>query len=1248
MIVLSIGLVQLVLAQPPGTLPPASWLEGDVEGIKPEAFLFLDESRTPVVVPRMSFEEIDRLRRTQSNQTQAAQVGTLKSCDIDAVVRGQRALLTVRLIIRVEERPSGPIDLGFSGFHLLRPATVSGLPGAWVRLKSASLESNASMSADESQRRLRSDLTGAASPSPDLGEVNQPNPTGSSSLASSTLGYELAVPARPNDAVVDSNPGGDLDSARECAVEMVGSVRVRRPLPRSYLMPLVLPTTPTTARITIHPESNPADSTNGPSKNSFSSKQIRQVRVLGDGRESLSRDPDHDQTKGSVSYQLQCDGGAVALSWQQVTSRNSVAALLDVQCDAIVQWDAPEKNPIVDATIAIQNLRGGLDAFQMELPYGSILLGSPELVATSSDSSNGLLDNSWQIDVQSDTSIVGSRAMLDDDMPIELELTDAPTTVAVRVRLQLPAPNPDKTRAWALSLPKVAEAISGRATVAVTTSPGYRVRWQRRAGIEAMTGSATDDSEIEPLDAGNDSISRVFRLDRLPLTLPIWLSSQRQRNQIDVLARVQVRGSLPDVTPDDFNENGESIDGRYLANDSYVDRVADLTLQIDGRGGLVAQDLRIDPGDWQITGLQSPTVATPIETIADDNWLAIDLDSASSQPVERLILTAVRTWSVDISKAGATEALAIPRVVCVEPSSVLRDVEIEVDSIGQSQWIIDLPASSLVQKTEISSLEIDDQRDGNQTNRYRLLALDGAWQLTGSLKQTPLELKLSGAIDLAGTADDWTCTSRWRVEPSIDLDGQLDFALGPAGGCEVSVDGQIASIQTLSKGRRRIISPMLSKGPHRIEIVVDNPLSIESPASSTMPATPADDASTVLTPPIRRSIAASREWSVTLPRLLADRVRWSEPISLQLPRSYRDDAGRPWQTTWLQPNLMRDWLANDRDSISESSAIQLSRIPPFDLALKSSVVPDFNASVSIPRAWIRSVTSSQTRFEQLSARVRGGGLLRLGLDPAVIDASVEATHNGRPIPIVRDRDGLTLDLPDRSSGTSRIDLRIWSTVRKHPWWSTVRPLIRLPIRSGWIYWDVVVPSDSHLVWAGPSLGRAMRWQREPMRMRREAMLSPKALDRWVKPTQSPQAKSVAAEITPDQPSFGSGGFGNRYLFYGSDTQSLSMVAISRTSLWLITGGLIIALLSTLHLLPRWRTPTVAVALAIALIGLLVIAPDSVVLAGQLLMLSMIWVAVFYTIASLVSPKPRGRVLSGEEGLSAAGGDSGDGAGAGDA
>ncbi|MEP3832941.1 hypothetical protein, partial [Rhodopirellula bahusiensis] len=41
-------------AQPPGTTPTPEIIRGDSGGIAPDAFLFLDESGTPVVMPRMS------------------------------------------------------------------------------------------------------------------------------------------------------------------------------------------------------------------------------------------------------------------------------------------------------------------------------------------------------------------------------------------------------------------------------------------------------------------------------------------------------------------------------------------------------------------------------------------------------------------------------------------------------------------------------------------------------------------------------------------------------------------------------------------------------------------------------------------------------------------------------------------------------------------------------------------------------------------------------------------------------------------------------------------------------------------------------------------------------------------------------------------------------------------------------------------------------------------------------------------
>ena len=126
-------LVTDVSAQAPGTPPPDGVLPSlpgaNQSALPIKGFLFLDESRTPVLVPGLSFEELERLQNLEAGIDSRTQAYDLQSLDIRGSAAGGRAELEVviRLAVETTEGKSLSIPLGMPNFHLLAPPDVSGL-----------------------------------------------------------------------------------------------------------------------------------------------------------------------------------------------------------------------------------------------------------------------------------------------------------------------------------------------------------------------------------------------------------------------------------------------------------------------------------------------------------------------------------------------------------------------------------------------------------------------------------------------------------------------------------------------------------------------------------------------------------------------------------------------------------------------------------------------------------------------------------------------------------------------------------------------------------------------------------------------------------------------------------------------------------------------------------------------------------------------------------------------------------------
>ena len=174
--------------------------------------------------------------------------------------------------------------------------------------------------------------------------------------------------------------------------------------------------------------------------------------------------------------------------------------------------------------------------------------------------------------------------------------------------------------------------------------------------------------------------------------------------------------------------------------------------------------------------------------------------------------------------------------------------------------------------------------------------------------------------------------------------------------------------------------------------------------------------------------------------------------------------------------------------------------------------------------------------------------------------------------------------------------------------TTIEPMLKLPIGAGRVYWQIVAPLDGHAVWASPTLGRSMSWRFDRWKLFRDPSHTDQALVGMVgsKPNLLPP--------------------GNRYLYVGSDLRSFQVTVVSRVVLWVIIGTVVLLVSLVLTYLPKTRHPLTAVVGAILFGGLLAIAPDAAVLAGQFGIIGLVLVIVMVAIRTLIAPNRNDRVF----------------------
>lgn len=1321
------------IAQPPGTMPPADLLRaetpwsGDLQGIRPEAFLFQDESNTAVVMPRMSFEEIDRLRKRDRGMQSGDPIATLERITITGQVDGNRAAMKAVLMVRLDPlaiRQTGAsaikVELGLSGCHLLEPADIrfsgdprtsqpsvrttsdplANIPGAYVRL-------TPSANVDLSSGRGVATDSNAPVPGP--------------------VGYQLVLPTKAFESRLNGEAAGEptnqdngfpieLPSLAESseilvAVELQLSNRVQPLSPRQAAMAMRLPVVSTLMTFELV---EPRFRDNVAS--------LASLEVSGNGPDVVRR------IEASDRFTIECGGGDLMLQWSAVQeSVRDAGDLLEVESETEVQWESPGEPLSIDSRLVTRNLRGALRSFEVLIPENAVLLSPPEVssvndgaretngvspsVIPSSATIGNPQETPWEIQVIASPELTPSKLTPSKLTPSEIakrktkaatgtetrftrvlvrwsgsDVAAAPSSAQLRLKLRQVATDATANSPWTLSIPQVDRSIGHRGFVTIRTPEDHRLRWRPKLGIDAVLSTS--------LDQSSNDLVYPFRFSQTQFELPLWLSGKQEQLRLttDVDLEVNRQVSLVNLS---INAGGSGIDPKGLQ------------LEL---GGWKLRDIRAIAAKSSSASSSATSQNTSLEITEEDSIVRWQVDTSDGKWPSQYKITAERPF-VDSS-------LELPRLVSTEASTVVTDVNVSIMDGRRETWLVDLAASPALQRI-----------DSSKQSQFRIISPENAWSVQGEFVSQPLQVDWSSAIVVSQTGDQWLTRSAWTLTSSVNLEGRLRFTMPPGWNdvpeiatsdddsidprWAVTVNGSPAVVRYDRKTRTpgetdatkvnkdspvtgnagtfgdrdvwEIVSPELDFGPHRIELEIKQ--SIVSREASPVSANTKPLANQAL--PANTSLAdGSPNGRVTsnllLPVPLADRLTVSSPITLQLPRGISDVDGLVWQPTADFNGILSQWRATgdfqfemsketDANTATVDQQWSFARAPEFPIPILLRSSSDDEKVTEIPRSFLRSLIGKRYRHEHLLALVREGRRVCLGL-PTNLDAiRVEVRLDGLPIDsYTRDATGLRIDLPESGIPPTTtnppptqaidarrdqlLDVRIWTETEDHPWWTQIEPMLRLPVASGLQYWQLVVPNDSHLFWASSQSGRAMRWEQTGLRLARYPSITDAALIRWTSDAgwdltdSSPDVadgktdqRSGEAELTADsavsgdeltlrmiRDSLRDSSFsvpGNRYLFFAGSSFSFSALTISRTMLWLIVGGLVLVLALAFEWFPRLHHPLAAFGLAIGMLGVLIVAPDGVVLSAQLVMIALCLVAVFYAVSAISGPRNPKRVLS---------------------
>jgi hypothetical protein len=720
----------------------------------------------------------------------------------------------------------------------------------------------------------------------------------------------------------------------------------------------------------------------------------------------------------------------------------------------------------------------------------------------------------------------------------------------------------------------VDDAIEQTGEIEIRTPRDYRLRWDPQPWVSSLW----DQTETEA------STTRVyrFRFDRVPFELPVWLSARAKRLRVE---------------------------GDYRL--TFYDTVVSLRMLLRTSGGVPdSRVLPIEVAGWTVQNALLGGTTTPVQVDQNGDLLEVDLASLpGGGESDRIEITLVR----NLGDASDRILWDLPRIA--GDPELIGTIGSSLSVVAQADYrfIADLGTSVGIgevlraygpvgppEPTGAGGSGAAATRPLDPTNesRYALPDISQPGKLAGFLVTERPRISFQAEADVGIAGNQLVEILDWTVYPQGSLRGRLPILWGRGGesaddsaaGGEIpsSTDGEVvyrmsagnpwtvtvdntpAVLQSNADGEYAVYSELLAGGPHQVRFRRSRELPV---------AVFRDSQSSVTHRILGVDLPRPGVADATLRGAMTVRVRGDQGVELSL----RDPQGRV------------------------SDELSMASPPASDLPLRARGVDRSQEEVLVRRAVLRTAISRQTHHDHLIAQVQGGGLFRIPLAAVGDDALVRGSVNGLAVEVMSGDDG-TCSIRLGEKGTHTVAVQIWAPRESSLLAESVRPLLGVPTGTERFYWELITPQDDHLVWASPTSGRAMRWQFDRWRLYRQPIQTVSELATWA-------GASWETRLPP----------GNRYLFVGVDAAGLHAVMMSRMAIWMIVGTAVLLVSCLLTYFPAARHPLLAVVGAVFLSGMTLMLPDASVLAGQVMLVAMLMVAVMAGVGYLLAPRrpPRG-------------------------
>lgn len=847
-----------------------------------------------------------------------------------------------------------------------------------------------------------------------------------------------------------------------------------------------------------------------------------------------------------TKFLIESGGGNYSLRWGSSARAKDAVDLLEVESRINVRWDSPQDPLIANFLLTVENVRGAIDSFQLRLPPGAVVLDSLRL------------GDSGQT-IELGDPVPGREKEIRD---VIIPESERGSRIDLNFELQLPNDNASEVNPLEFHVAEVVGSLRHRGVIAVTTGSDYRLRWLSSPWVDRVLGESGDESV-------NSGRTYEFRFERASFELPLYLGEKGRQLRM-------TSNSLLDI----------------------YDSAANLDMTISINGQVSKGLLQFNDAGWQIREIQNSETGESLDLFEDDDRF-LNMRSVGNGDLSQIRILA----ELQLTPENGDVEFLLPTVTDVDGAARVQKATLEIESTGRSMLVVDLTASMGLTRGIVTGSDVSAAKSSKTS--YQIQTQEKNPKVVGALVAQPPRISLASEANIELSGDQLITDVSWTVTSTLDLEGSLvvripdvsssvasgedDGLIEPAEG-DVGKDGNQSADDP--SGTEELVDPNL-----------DEPWMV-----------------TVNEVPGKLKYMGGDRYQLISERLAMDtmEITWHRVqdlnaavgdgavVSVPLPSPGALDVTiRGSMGVMLRGDQGFDLVSADRQRQKRMDLVTFPRDPLRLRLLSRLTSPE---ELTVQKTVLRTIVGRNLRHESVHAKVQGGDSFQVGLPADVAEVSVQAFIDGVRQTVRREENNLVVLLPaDREAHV--VDLQVWIARETSASFSNIKPILRLPFGVGRVYWQIVAPSDGHVLWASPTLGRSMSWRFDRWKLYRQPTHDDRRLLQLV------DATSVAPPP------------GNRYLYIGSDLRSFEVVIVSRVVLWVLIGSVVLLAAVVLTNIPKSRHPLTAVVIAVMFGGLLAIAPDAAVLAGQFGIIALVLVVVMIAVRVLISPAKNGRVFA---------------------